>query len=272
MIICFSGTGNSLAVARRLANLMDDRMVRLEGEALSRPTDHPIDCAGQTKVIWVFPVYSWGVPPVVMDYIKRARLANSHGLAHYMVATCGDDAGLTHEQWRSLISGRGWTAMTAYTVEMPNTYTLMKGFDVDSTEITQRKLNEMPPRVEHIARMITSGTPGDEVVKGNWSWVKSKVIYPWFVRKAMSPKPFHYTDACVGCGECARSCPMGNIDMSDKRPRWHEQCALCLRCYHICPHHAVAYGKATLGKGQYINPGLSRPTPEYPGLSRDIPD
>lgn len=258
MIICFSGTGNSLAVANRVARLMDDQVVRLEGEALTLPGQHPLDCSGQDRAIWVFPVYSWGVPPVVKDYIKHIRLVNGAGLPHYMVATCGDDAGLTHKQWRQLIISRGWTPLAAYTVTMPNTYTLMKGFDVDCTEVRQGKLNEMPSRVEQIARRIASGTPGDDVVKGRWSLVKSKVIYPWFVRNAMSPKPFHATDACVGCGECAKSCPMGNIEMSDKRPRWHEQCALCLRCYHICPQHAVAYGKATIGKGQYLNPVLSR--------------
>ena len=29
---------------------------------------------------------------------------------------------------------------------------------------------------------------------------------------------------------------------------------MCLRCYHICPRRAVAYGKSTATKGQYLNP------------------
>ena len=36
----------------------------------------------------------------------------------------------------------------------------------------------------------------------------------------MSPRPFHASDACVGCGICARSCPTGNITMKGGRPAW----------------------------------------------------
>lgn len=70
----------------------------------------------------------------------------------------------------------------------------------------------------------------------------------------MSPKPFRHTEKCTSCGLCSRSCPMENIAMKPGGPEWGKHCALCLRCYHICPTHAVAYGKATDGKGQYICP------------------
>jgi len=31
-------------------------------------------------------------------------------------------------------------------------------------------------------------------------------------------------------------------------------CTSCLACYHVCPQHAVQYGKKTKGKGHYFNP------------------
>ncbi len=256
MIICYSGTGNSLEVAQHLARELGDSVLRIEGEMLTDPSAHTIDLAWQRRVVWCFPVYSWGVPPVVKEFISKITLTQGELLHHYMVATCGDDAGLTDRQWRRLITARCCLPISAYTVEMPNTYTLMKGFDVDPKELEQSKLSAMPGRVEHIARSILSGSEADEVTRGSWARVKSGVIYPWFVRHAMSPKPFHSTEACVGCGLCSRSCPMGNIAMQDSRPMWHDRCALCLRCYHICPQHAVAYGKATRNKGQYINQSL----------------
>ena len=37
-------------------------------------------------------------------------------------------------------------------------------------------------------------------------------------------------------------------------PHWGNRCAMCLRCYHSCPRNAVAYGKATAGKGRYMAP------------------
>ena len=31
-------------------------------------------------------------------------------------------------------------------------------------------------------------------------------------------------------------------------------CTSCLACYHVCPKHAVQYGRRTKRKGQYLNP------------------
>ena len=138
---------------------------------------------------------------------------------------------------------------------MPNTYVLMKGFDVDAPEVAQSKLDASDDAIGRIAAQILAETPGDITVRLGWSRVKSGIIYPWFIRYAMSPRPFHSTEGCISCGLCARSCPMDNIVMnSGGRPEWHDSCALCLRCYHVCPRHAVAYGKATSGKGQYLEP------------------
>ncbi|MDE6135501.1 MAG: EFR1 family ferrodoxin, partial [Muribaculaceae bacterium] len=67
----------------------------------------------------------------------------------------------------------------------------------------------------------------------------------------MSPRPFRSNEGCIGCGKCAQACPMQNIRMTDSRPGWSKTCAMCLRCYHICPRRAVAYGSSTDGKGQW---------------------
>lgn len=244
MILVFSGTGNSLYVAGLLASAdcLDDRVVRFPESVEIKPGE---------RVVWCFPVYSWGVPPVVIKWMRAVAPALKGSGRHYAVMTCGDDTGDTPGQWRRLIKKLGFEPSTAYSVQMPNTYVLMKGFDTDPAELASEKLAAAPARVKHIAGCISGDVPGDQCVRGSWAWFKSAVIYPWFVRYAMSPRPFHPTPQCVGCGLCARTCPLNNITMQKQRPVWGENCALCLRCYHICPHHAVAYGKATTNKSQY---------------------
>ena len=251
MIFCFSGTGNSRFVANELAKTLNDQVVELKGESLISPSSFNYDMSNDKHFIWVFPIYSWGVPPVVVDFIKSAPLNIPTNNCHFMVCTCGDDIGNAHKHWRKLITNRGWYAQSAYSVQMPNTYTLMKGFDVDSKELEQQKLANAPTRINEIALKIKSSYASDDVVRGSWAWVKTAIIYPYFKKFCMSPRPFHATDKCIGCGKCAKACPLNNIAMNSNHPQWNDKCALCLRCYHICPSQAIAYGKATKGKGQY---------------------
>lgn len=248
MIIWFSGTGNSRLVAEGLSDcLRDSSLVRINADApdvLSVPEGE--------SVIWVFPVYSWGVPPVVRKYIRRLTI--NGGARHFMVCTCGDDCGLTYDMWRKLIRRRGWCAGGGFSVEMPNTYVSLPGFDVDSPEVVRKKLDACGERIKIVGRAIRVGSRIDTTVRGKFAWFKTRIIYPFFMRFLMSPKPFHYTDACVECGKCVRICPLGNIVMEKAGPKWGKDCAGCLACYHVCPHYAVQYGKRTRGKGHYICP------------------
>ena len=72
MIIVFSGCGNTAATAARLAALTGDDVVRLTPAMLR--ADAPELKATGTHIVWAFPTYSWGVPPVVRRFMRRVRL------------------------------------------------------------------------------------------------------------------------------------------------------------------------------------------------------
>ena len=251
MILCFSGTGNSRFAATELSQRLNEKVIELQGDILINPLTINIDLGSENRILWIFPIYSWGVPPVVVDFIKTATLNINSFTPHYMICTCGDDIGNAHKQWHKLINHRGWNAQAAFSLTMPNTYTLMKGFDVDSKALEQSKLAEAPKRIAQIAQNIITHVSEDDVERGSYPWIKTAIIYPYFKRFCMSPRPFHNTDKCISCGKCAKSCPLKNISMKEKHPQWGSKCALCLRCYHLCPTQAIAYGKSTKGKGQY---------------------
>lgn len=248
MIIYFSGTGNTRLVAERIAEILGDDIVRI-----GKDTPTTLSITEGERVVWAFPVYSWGVPPVMRQFIAQVRFTSLPG-NHFMVCTCGDDAGLTYEMWSNDIEDRGWTPCGGFSVFMPNVYVSLPTFDVDSVQLTQKKLDVAKKRVEEIANAIKIEECEVEVYRGVMAKMKTKVIYPWFMRKLTSPEKFRHTDACVECGVCERSCPMGNIEVRNGGPRWGDNCAMCLACYHSCPQHAIEYGRSTKGKGQYFAP------------------
>lgn len=247
MIVCFSGTGNSLYVAEKLHEILGDEIVNISSERL---------CADVSdgRVIWVFPIHGWGMPKAVERAIKSASLASVQKCVHYMVATCGDDIGMADKLWEKMLDERGWQASAAYSVQMPNTYVCLPGFDVDSPELAAEKLEKMPKRVATIAEFIKENSNVTDVVRGACAWAKSYVLRPPFMKYYTSAKLFKTNANCVGCGKCSKECPMGAITMNDKkRPVWNDKCTMCLRCYHTCPHHAIDYCHSTAKKGQYIH-------------------
>ena len=53
---------------------------------------------------------------------------------------------------------------------------------------------------------------------------------------------FTVSGKCIGCGECARNCPMGNIALERGRPVFGKSCAGCMGCSFRCPVDAVRIG------------------------------
>ncbi len=254
MILCFSGTGNSRRAADQLHDLLGDDLVRLAPGQMLRPERITIDITDR-RLILVTPVHAWGLPRRAVKVMRKANFTGIDRAKFYLVVTCGDDIGYTDTQWRKLVHAIGGTDVGAFSVQMPNIYTLLPGFDVDPPQLAMDKLNASVSTVDRIAQSIASEEKTTQVVRGSYPWVKSKILYPLFNAFMCSPKPFHATDACTGCGKCMRNCSVSNISMVNGKPRWGKECNTCLRCYHCCPRHAVAYGNLTYNKGQYLCPG-----------------
>lgn len=253
MIYYFSGTGNSAHVATQLGKLLGQEILSLGVGSLRKPGSARIDIPSGDSFILVVPIYAWGLPKVVERLLRQGTFDFEENTPAWMVCTCGDDIGTANEQWRNLVRAVGFTPMAAFSVTMPNTYVCLKGYDVDSPEVENQKLQRVASRVKKIAEKIKSGQHGkDDVVPGSHPWLKSHILRPLFNRFLTSYKPFYADDSCTSCGLCITSCPMENIVPGHlRRPAWGNHCAMCLRCYHICPHHSIQYGKATAGKGQY---------------------
>lgn len=251
MIFYFSGTGNSEHVAKRLSALLgDDRLVSI-GDAV-RSDEYDYQLAADERIGWVIPVYSWGPAPIATLFAKYLRLEGCTCHTYcYTVLTCGDEVGEAPAIWRKALGKIGCQAI--FSIQMPNNYILLPGFDVDSHSLECEKRGNAEPRIAEIALRVKQKYAADEVVAGSWRKLKSRLVYPLFRRYAMSDKHFYAKkDVCTSCGLCSKVCSVGNVTMTeDGTPRWHKHCAMCLGCIHRCPVRAIEYGNATQKKGRY---------------------
>lgn len=245
MIYYFSGTGNSRYIAKHMATLTHDTMVSITEPNLSPTQDA---CIGL-----VFPVHAWSAPRIMEAFLTTQL---PHLIQHaspyiYMICTCGDDIGKTHNIVAKLLQQSGRDLAAAFSLIMPDSYIGLPGFDVNSDEVELRKVQESLKLLPTIAEKIQKRASTTEVKPGPFPWSKSYILRPLFYRYFAGVRLFHTTEKCTGCGKCKRICPLHNISISDKRPVWGNNCANCLACYHICPHRAIEYGKYSKGKGQY---------------------
>lgn len=247
MIFYYSGCGNSRYVAETLAAAGGEKLVFIPHAAREGQFDYALQA--DERLGFVFPIYSWRPPQLVLDFISRLRLQGSPSYT-YMVSTYGDGAGWADKVMGETLAAVGLQLNAVFGVVMPNTYVNMSFMKLDTAELAQQKLANSKKRVAELAKAIAERQKAVDIVRGGMPNLKTYFIGKGFNRW-LSDKYYYVTDACISCGKCAEVCPLQNITLEGGKPRWHGHCTQCEACYHYCPRNAVQFGKATRGKGQY---------------------
>ena len=252
MIYYFSGTGNSYAAAKHLAeglgeDLMDISVAVKEG-------NYEYTLAQDEKLGFVFPVYAWAPPKIVTDFVKNLELYYSGDPYIFAVCTCGASAGKTMDLFEKALEENGLVLDSGFSIVMPDNYIPM--FEVDSDEEIAEKLAKAEKTLDNILRAIKLGwSDFFRVKRGKLSGILTTVVNPLFSMGALKTKSFYVTDDCIGCGLCEKICTSNCIEMAADKPVWTaDACNMCLACLNRCPAKAIQYGKKTEKRGRYVHP------------------
>jgi len=242
-------------VAETLAAGLNDTLIFIPEAA--REGKYEYTLAEGESLGFVFPVYSWAPPKLVLDFIEKLNIkvgpsTGSGTLPYlYFACTCGDNCGLTEKVFRKAVEEKGWSLSACFSVQMPETYIGMAGFKLDTPENAQLKIEKADDLLRKNISRLVNRESFTELVVGSLAWLKTYLVNPGFNRSATDDSKYHVSEACIHCGKCAEVCPLKNITMEDGHPKWNGHCTMCMGCYHHCPVNAIQYGKATEGKGQY---------------------
>ncbi|MDF2988625.1 MAG: 4Fe-4S ferredoxin [Eubacterium sp.] len=255
MIFYFSGTGNSLQAAENIANHNGEPLISIAEKINSGEKVFEFELKENETIGFVYPVYAWGPPGMVLEFIDRLKFKNYNNQYVFSVATCGGNIGNTMKLLDRGLANKGLKLSGGFSLLMPNNYIIMG--DVDSKEVERQKLQAAEKTLLDINRVIEKREAGVfQIVRGFLPGLLTGVVNPMFSKHAADTKKFYADERCTGCGICQKVCNTGTITV-DKKPRWGNNCTQCLACINYCPVKAIQYGKGTAKKGRYTNPNVS---------------
>lgn len=257
MIFYFSGTGNSLYAARNIASYNKESILSIAGIMNDETAGLKFSLQENEIIGFVFPVYAWGPPEMVLEFIDRLEFDNFKDHYIFAVATCGENIGNTMKLLDNRLKSKRIKLSGGFSIKMPNNYIIMG--DVDSRESERKKLADAESVLAEINKTVEQRQADVfKLRKGFLGTVLTGIVNPMFNKHAMDPGKFFAEDACTGCGICERVCNCKTIKV-DKKPVWGSKCSQCLACIHYCPVQAIQYGIGTRKKGRYTNPNVKMP-------------
>ena len=224
MLFYFTGTGNCLYAAKQI----EENPVSIPQVMKGSELDFTADAIGI-----VSPVYGHEVPNMVREFMHKATFHTNY---FYMVLTYGNRHGGAAELAEKLCRECGITPNYINVLLMVDNW--LPNFDMDEQRSMDKKVDE------HLAKIVS-----DIQARKNWlapvTDTDRAAHQEFLARKSSMPADawqhlIRMTDACVGCGICAKVCPTGSIRIvNGKAVHTPGNCQTCFACVHACPKKAI---------------------------------
>lgn len=259
-IYYFSGTGNSLYVAKELQKRIPETnlipIVKLKDKDV-------IETNGET-VGFIFPIHFMTAPLIVMDTLKRLDLKS----AKYIFAITtryGTPCGVMFNKIEKILNKKGKNLNSFLAVNMVSNDPKFKDWHPATTEEIEKLESEIQNRLNSLTEIIIN--------KENYHKKDSHITYP--VNSIMEHlgtlaiqitgdgrEEFYSDSKCSGCGICEKVCLSKKIKLINKRPEWqkNKKCFSCYACINYCPEQSIQIKSNSLMKfytennGRYSHP------------------
>jgi len=269
-IYYFSGTGNSLYVARELQNRIPGlRIIPIAALLNKRLNERNKNIESTSETIgFVFPCHGLTIPIPVKKFLKSLDLTSSKYL--FAITTRGGSIFRGFSTIDKILNKKGKILDASFIINMALNDPKLKSFTIPTSE----ELDAIEKRVQEKLNLIHDTIINHETYRDNTSGVTFsrfnslnyilERLVPFTVHHvAPKVKKYFYADSkCTGCGTCEKVCLSKKIIIVNDKPLWqcNVDCYLCYSCLNYCPTHAIQiyskfYMKSfTKEKGRYPHP------------------
>lgn len=250
MIFYFSATGNSKHAAEVIGKKTGEELKDIT--ECVKENQFAYQVSGEERIGIISPTYCWGLPAIVMEFLKKWEVEAQDNTYFYFVTTYGTTTGQSGKRADEYLKVKGYSFAAYYSVKMPDSWTPI--FDLSDPEKVRRINEKAEEEIQQTADKISLRFPGN-YMRHRIPDFASKIYYKTYDTKRRTAH-FRVEDSCIGCGLCEKKCPADAITLREGIPVWtREKCVMCLGCLHRCPRFSIQYGEKSKKHGQYVYPG-----------------
>lgn len=244
----FSGTGNSLYIAKKIASAFPDAdLISIGTLDLTRP----VQTAAHNIGI-VFPVYFMELPAIVKKFLTMLEVTNKPYV--FTIANFGEQGGNALFNSRAILEKRHIEVAKTFSLVFPDNSIIYPTPNEKIPMLLENAEHQLKDVIESILKKEKGPYPNHKIGLQIVSNIALKLAVPFLGFKNLQIN----SEKCSQCGLCSKVCPVENISHTADYPQMSQQCEMCFACLHHCPEEAIRFKKMKPQTGyQYTNPNIT---------------